>query len=537
MDIILHTNFSGITLILLAAIFLCSTCTIIYRLYFHPLSHFPGPKLAAATKWYECYFDVLKGEGGQYFRRISEMHDHYGSIVRINPDELHIRDASQYEIIYSGKRDLWPPAAAMAGMDKHTFGTVPHDLHRRRKAANMPLMGKRVVVDAVPMIRSHVVKLRTAFAAAAESGKALELGVTFLAYTSDIVGRYFFDQSLGMQVDSLKAQQWKTASRKMITMAPIVKQFPGILKPALMMPPSVMNWLAPEMAALMGIHHNMQARATSYLKDAEHGSARSGGDVKAGRPTTLFDSIYEHPAPPEEKSVTRLFQEGVNVIIAGSETTARVMTRAIYELTANPDVMSRARQELKAEAARVGRPVEELTLNELEHLPWLAAVLKESLRMAAIVTSRLPRCPHEPMQYKQWTIPAMTPVSLTPHDVLHDPTVYALPERFYPERWLTTSDDGSLALHSDLERFFVIFGKGPRMCQGINLAYAEMYFAIATLITAFDFELFDVVRERDIDYTSDCFLGEARADSPGVWVFCNKEDIQPSYSVPGDSMQ
>jgi hypothetical protein len=48
----------------------------IYRLYFSPLSRFPGPKFTAASGWYEFYFDVIKH--GMFVYTIAEMHEKYG---------------------------------------------------------------------------------------------------------------------------------------------------------------------------------------------------------------------------------------------------------------------------------------------------------------------------------------------------------------------------------------------------------------------------------------------------------------------------
>lgn len=52
----------------------------IYRLYFHPLSKIPGPKLAAITSGYEFYFNVIKR--GMFIWEMERLHDIYGEIYR-----------------------------------------------------------------------------------------------------------------------------------------------------------------------------------------------------------------------------------------------------------------------------------------------------------------------------------------------------------------------------------------------------------------------------------------------------------------------
>jgi hypothetical protein len=50
----------------------------IYRLYLSPIAKFPGPKLAALTKWYEFYYEVVLR--GKYSDHITELHKIYGEL-------------------------------------------------------------------------------------------------------------------------------------------------------------------------------------------------------------------------------------------------------------------------------------------------------------------------------------------------------------------------------------------------------------------------------------------------------------------------
>jgi hypothetical protein len=65
--------------IALCAIFVYYTTLILYRLFFHPLSNFPGPRFAAVSRWYEAYYDVF--QGGQYTKKIAELHKIYGQYL------------------------------------------------------------------------------------------------------------------------------------------------------------------------------------------------------------------------------------------------------------------------------------------------------------------------------------------------------------------------------------------------------------------------------------------------------------------------
>lgn len=53
----------------------------VFRLYFSPIATFPGPKLAALTRWYEFYYEIVLR--GKFSDHITELHKTYGAYLHL----------------------------------------------------------------------------------------------------------------------------------------------------------------------------------------------------------------------------------------------------------------------------------------------------------------------------------------------------------------------------------------------------------------------------------------------------------------------
>ncbi|KAH8700030.1 putative flavonoid 3-hydroxylase [Phaeosphaeriaceae sp. PMI808] len=480
----------------------------VYRLTLHPLARFPGLKLAAATKWYEAYFDLVKSPGGQFMVEIDRMHEKYGPIVRINPDELHVKDAEWAETLYCnsshGARDKYPPAAMMTGTPKGVFGTVKHDVHRRRRAAINHFFSKNAINNVEPMIQEMTSRLCQNLSQAAASGTELEMRSHFLAVTTDVVCQHTFQRNLGLLHSTKQAHGWKETIGAIAILTPLAKQFTWIIPTALKVPVALLSAVVPSLGRIVQLH-----RVRTSVSKSQWGT---DADVKEQQSTIFQSCLKSRHLDADEKKLSRLAQEAFTIIVAGGETTARVLTTATFYMVEHKErIMPRLRDEFHSISSDLS---EELSLKALEQLPWLSAIIKESLRITALVTSRLPLIsPDSPLHYGEWMIPAGTPVSMSLRDVLLDESIFENPHEFRPERWL--AENPNLAR---ISKFYMPFGRGSRMCVGLNLALAELYLILGTLFDKFDFDLFETTKERDIDIARDCFIGEPCTQSKGVRV-------------------
>ncbi|KAL2426183.1 Cytochrome P450 monooxygenase tpcC [Exophiala dermatitidis] len=157
----------------------------VYRIFLSPVSHIPGPLLAKATYWYEFYYDFMLR--GQYTFKIKQLHEQYGPIIRINPEEVHIADAEFYDVIYSGssqRRDKWAWFCNQFGIPDSVLTTVKHDLHRLRRHALNLFFSMAKVRSLQPLIEDVARKLIARFEEFRRLDEPLTVSLAFAALTN-----------------------------------------------------------------------------------------------------------------------------------------------------------------------------------------------------------------------------------------------------------------------------------------------------------------------------------------------------------------
>lgn len=165
-----------------AALLFISYKAIVYiqRLFFHPLAKFPGPKIMAASRIYEFYYDSY--QQGRLWRRLPELHKKYGPIIRMGPDELHIQDPEYFDYLF-GFRPLnkWPMTAREFGLEYAMFGTEDYKLYTQRRAAFGNAFSRSKTFKLQPLVNDKTEKGCEQIRAAIRRDTSIDLAYVFKA--------------------------------------------------------------------------------------------------------------------------------------------------------------------------------------------------------------------------------------------------------------------------------------------------------------------------------------------------------------------
>jgi cytochrome P450 len=224
---------------------------------------------------------------------------------------------------------------------------------------------------------------------------------------------------------------------------------------------------------------------------------------------TVFRSILDSNLPAQEKSRKRLLDEALVLVGAGSLTSAHFLRLTTFYLCENPEMMRKLKAELEQ---AMPDPNVVPSLPELEKLPYMHTIVQETFRLTYGVAHRVQRlAPDESLHFHGWVIPPNTPCSMSGVQVHINPELFPEPSEFVPERWADPNEDRRLS------KYLLNFGRGTRSCIGMELANAEVHYALAVVMRRFDFELFET-DITDVEMKHDYFNPLPKLDSKGIRV-------------------
>jgi cytochrome P450 len=345
----------------------------IYNIYLHPLSAYPGPNLFIATRipW------ALSFVGGSLPRDVKHFHDVYGDVVRIGPNDLSFINADAWKDIYGHR-----PGRPELEKDKKFYlnGGIapPGDIltaneadHSRFRRLLSRSFSEKALRDQEPLIRKYVDLLISRLHRRIQDNRPIVDLVSWYNWaTFDLIGDLAFGEPFNCLCDESYHFWVRNVFQnvKANSLFNAAKDYPGVL--------SLVQLLMPRSLK--------EARDNHVKLTVERVEARMA--LETDRPDFLSPILNNHDdkagmTKPELMGIANL------LIIAGSETTATLLSGVTYYLLRNSEVMQRLIKEVRGAFTSE----DQINLISVQKLDYMLAVLDEALRIYLPSPTGLPR--------------------------------------------------------------------------------------------------------------------------------------------------
>ncbi|KAH7006917.1 cytochrome P450 [Ilyonectria destructans] len=437
--------------------------SITYNLFLHPLRKYPGPKLWAMSRIPYSYNYM----SGSAHKKIFELHQQYGDVVRIAPDELIFGYPEAWNDIMGHRKrdqeengkdpDFW------RDNDDLTLVGSTRERHRRIRKILSHGFSAQAMIDQQPLFQGYVSLLMDRLKTASAGGEAQDMVTWYNWATFDMIGDLVFGEPFGC-LETSSYHPWVKLIFKHIkgmAIANSVVKFP----------------LANTLLKMM-IPKDVSRDIEAHFKLTEAKVAKRLA-IEADRPDFMQSIIWARDK--SQISHPEILANAHNLIVGGSETTATVLSGATYLLATNKPVQAKLIEEIRSKF----NSEDEINLLSVQKLSYMLAVFQEVLRLYPAVPSAIPRkAPPQGTTIRGEYVPPETILSIWSWPMFHNPKFFKDPESFIPERWL-----GDPRFDGDQKKALQPFSVGPRDCIGKNLAYAEMRLILARMIWNFSLEL------------------------------------------------
>jgi benzoate 4-monooxygenase len=189
-----------------------------------------------------------------------------------------------------------------------------------------------------------------------------------------------------------------------------------------------------------------------------------------------------------------LTAEALTQLIAGSDTTSNTSCALLYHCLKNPHVVSKLQKELDA---AIPNADEVPTFSQVKDLPYVDAVIKETMRIHSTSSLGLPRVipPGPGITLNGHHFPQGVVLSVPAYTIHHSTSIWGPDaDEFKPERWEKVTEQQKNA--------FIPFSYGPRACVGRNVAEMELALIVGTVFRGYEF----VIRQEGEMETREGFL-------------------------------
>ncbi|KXJ85092.1 cytochrome P450 [Microdochium bolleyi] len=465
---------AGVGVIATLAYFIVQT---IYRLYFHPLAKVPGPKHWAITD----LFYVRHYINGTWDGHLKTLHDKYGPAVRYTANQVSFNSTDAWKPIYGHKMnaeqnfDKDPIFYAVREEDASNIIIANNDDHRRMRRVLAHAFSEKALRGQEDIMKGYIDLFIRRIGEKAAANEAINIVLWYNFTTFDLIGDLAFGKPFGM-LERGVYHPWVAMIFESLTVVPyrgVLNRYP-FLKP-------FADLITPKRLAESYAENVNLSRETALQR-------LHSGNVER---EDFMSYILRNNNSDDEKVKARGLTEdeiasnAMILIIAGSETTATMLSGTTFNLLKNPDKYDILVREIRGAFASE----DEITLASVNHLEYLLAVFNESFRIYPPVPTGLARIvPEGGETIEGYYMPPKSIVAVSQFSAYHDARNFFEPESFHPERWLAsnTTDPRFVNDKRDVMQPFSI---GPRNCIGKNLAYTEMRLILTRLLYSFDLEL------------------------------------------------
>uniref|UniRef100_A0A8H7N6E8 Uncharacterized protein n=1 Tax=Bionectria ochroleuca TaxID=29856 RepID=A0A8H7N6E8_BIOOC len=338
----------------------------IYYAYFHSLAKIPGPKLYIFSAL-PYYYYLLKGD---WHQQLKLLHDQYGPVVGYTYNDVSFTSATAFKTIYGhnagGDRNFEKDVRVYSKeRPQSNIVNAGNEDHRRMRRLISHAFSEKALANQEEVIKQYVDLFIGRLLVRAKSGEVVDLVAWYNFATFDLIGDLAFGQSFGcldteayhpwvrMIFDTLKILVYKDIAKRLNLSSLIPYLVPAKLKKS------------------TKEHYELSTQTAMKRLETKNMDRED------------FMSYFLRYNDERGMSAPELADNANILIIAGSETTATLLSGTTFLLLKNPEKYRKVAEEIRTSF----QSEDEITISRVNQLSYMLATFSEGFRMC-------PQCLH-----------------------------------------------------------------------------------------------------------------------------------------------